>query len=252
MTSIADVPADCTSDLTFDLLLAGDLSEANERSVRKHAEQCARCHDRLGELERHREECAAAYPLESMPVARPAVGPQRRGRSAARVSLAALVVAAAVVLIVVRSPEDRGGRPSGDTRSKGAGYLTMYVQHGGAVRVGATGERVSPGDVLQFTYTIPAPRFLAVLSLDAAGHASVYFPDDQTTAWRAAPGTDVALPRSTTLDQSEGHETLFLLVCSEAVALEPIRAAVLASAEQPDLPASCQASRLEIEKRGPA
>src|SRR5262249_19317087 len=85
----------------------------------------------------------------------------------------------------------------------------------------------SPGDVVRFTTSTAAPAHLAVIGVDAAGEASVYFPprgaDDAIPA-----GDGVALPRGTELDATLGPEAVLAVFCARPIhrgALEGLRAA---------------------------
>jgi hypothetical protein len=134
------------------------------------------------------------------------------------------VVAAAAVLLLLRRPEDPG-----ETRVKGGGTrLSFYVKHDGVVRVGGADEPVFAGDALRFAYTTREARYFAVLSLDGAHHASVYYPPSPV-AVRAPPGVNVALPSSTVLDEALGVETLYGIFCPDPFELEPVRGALAES-----------------------
>src|SRR5262249_59866478 len=92
--------------------------------------------------------------------------PARRGPRAAAVA-AGLAAAAALLLFV---------RPSGE-RLKGTGFaLGMFVEHAEQVRRAGPGVTVAPEDAVRFTVTAPVESYVAVLSLDPAGHTSIYFP----------------------------------------------------------------------------
>jgi hypothetical protein len=108
---------------------------------------------------------------------------------------------------------------------------------------------VAPGDTLQFTYVSERARHLAVLSLDGADRASVYFPDGARAAPIAA-GRDVPLPRSTVLDEVLGPERLYGLFCEQPIALEPVRAQLERRRALPPLD-GCRVVQLAIEKRAP-
>src|SRR5690606_9245521 len=75
-----------------------------------------------------------------------------------------------------------------------------------------------------FVYSSTRPRYLAVLSMDAARHASVYFPDGPA-AVEVAAGVDVALPSSILLDDVVGRETIYGVFCGGPFELEPLRRA---------------------------
>ena len=149
---------------------------------------------------------------------------------------------AAAVLLVVRL------NPAEGTRTKGTSVkLGFYVKHGEHVRLGGPGERVSPGDALRFVYTTQNARHLAILSVDGARRASIYYPSGTTSAPVAA-GDDIALPMSTVLDDTLGDETIFGVFCAESFAVEPLRAALEASPDQAPALAGCVVEELTLRK----
>jgi hypothetical protein len=150
------------------------------------------------------------------------------------------VAAAAAIAIAVR--------PTPGERIKGPGLsLHMFVQHAGEVRRAAPGEIVAPGDAVRFAVTQPDGGYVAVLSLDPRGRASIYFPLGPR-AEPIAAGSEVALPLGTRLDGAQGTERLFGLFCSTPVELEPLRAA-LESGRPPPAPDGCQVTTWSFVKR---
>ena len=234
----------CVSDLRFDRMLAGEMDAAGVAEVRSHAAACAVCAARLREIE------VDAAPLPPLPVRGRARAPRTPWfRRAFALPAFGLAAAAAVILLLVMRRGDGGGGDDGGTRLKGSAHLSLFVSHGGQVRPAGPGDIVAPGDQLQLTYTAARATYLAVLSVDGARQASVYFPDDAPRAWRAEPGADVPLPRSTILDEVLGRETLYLLTCDKAVELAPLLA-TLAAGRAPSAH-GCSIETVELEKRAP-
>jgi hypothetical protein len=221
----------CASDLRLDQLMRGELAGDAERDTRAHVDGCAPCRARLAELEAARAKFRAAPP----PLKRPA--PARRWRWAAA---GGVLAAAAAVLLYVGLEQ-----PPGE-RSKGRSRFGLVVEHDGKQRRGRPGERVAPGDTLQFVYTSDARFYGAVLSVDGARHVSRYFPDGGEAA-ELLPGAQATVPRSTVLDETLGRETLFALDCDREVALAPLEAALAADASRLEAP-GCRVERFEIEK----
>jgi hypothetical protein len=126
----------------------------------------------------------------------------------------------------------------------------MYVQHEQAVRRALPGEAVAPGDVVRFVYSSREPRFLAILSVDGAGVASVYFPDGPETV--KVPGAeDAPLPLGTRLDGVLGEEQVVALFCERNRVLEPVRQALQAAAPAlPEVP-GCTLATFHFSKRAP-
>ena len=124
----------------------------------------------------------------------------------------------------------------------------MFVQHGGEVRRAGPGESVAPGDAVRFAVSTPSPAFVAVLSVDPAGRASIYFPEGPRAA-HVAGGAEVPLPLGTRLDATTGEERLVGLFCSSPVELEPVRLALQKAPDAAPLPTDCQGLRWSFVKR---
>ena len=223
----------CLSALKLDRWAAGELGSEQSEEVRAHVTDCARC---AAAAESLRPPAAALPPLRA--VAAPA---RPRARPHGLVFLAAGLAAAAALVLVVRTDRLR-------ERTKGPGFgVAMFVLHGDAVRKAGPGEVVAPGDTVRFAVTTPVAGYAAVLSLDPAGRASIYFPRGP----RAAPvgaGADVPLPLATRLDATVGEEHVVGLLCEHAVELEPVRAALEAGAGDA-IPGGCQVTRWRFAKR---
>ena len=156
----------------------------------------------------------------------------------------ALSVAAMVVLIL-RARETTYGE-----RAKGGDTLGFSVLHAGAVREGARGEIVHPGDRLRLVTTTTTTRFLTVLERDADGRTSVFFPREARAA-RQPAGRLVALPYSVQLDATLGVGTLFAVFCDADVAVAPLRDAVERLGAGAPWPAGCHVDSLAYETRAP-
>jgi Domain of unknown function (DUF4384) len=253
----------CRSGLELDRFLTGESGESESAQLLAHVEQCVSCTAQLAALRAVQAESLPPLRLLGAPPAPIAPGEQaeagridsaplplqrvsdkreRRGRWARRAFAAAAFAAAASMFLVLRADQ----RASSE-RLKGSGpSLQMYVQHGGEVRLAAPGEVVAPGDAIRFTVGLKAPAYVAVLSLDPAGRASVYFPIAERAA-QVPAGTEVALPLGTMLDATVGEERVFGLFCSSAVELEPLRARLQGEGLSP--PEGCQVTRWSFVKR---
>jgi hypothetical protein len=135
-------------------------------------------------------------------------------------------------------------------RSKGSGWrLGFYVSHSGAVREGAAGERVEPGDALRFTYSATEARYVAVLSVDGAKRASTYYPATGA-ATREEPGAEVALPLSTVLDDTLGEETIYGVGCLQPFDVEAVRRSLERAPDRAPALAGCNIDTLVLRKEG--
>ncbi|WP_437658469.1 DUF4384 domain-containing protein [Sorangium sp. So ce1182] len=243
-------PDGCLSELKLDELMAGQLDAAAAQEASAHVAGCARCSARLSEIEAERASFAASAPPLRLERGAPAGRAAAKARSPRRWLLPAaasgLAAAAAVALFLRAAPDGREAERPGE-RIKGAERIGFYVKRGGSVLPGGAGERLLPGDAIQFTYSSAEARYLVILSVDGASQASVYYPSGPVAA-RIEPGRDVLLPQSTVLDDTLGTERIYGLFCSEATAVEPLRAALAANPDAPPAPPGCDVDTLTAEK----
>jgi len=191
------------SDLRWDRLLAGDLSAADAATAREHAAVCSRCAARFAELESG---------------ARAFVVPRRRTFSVSLVVTAGALVAAAALVIVIRSQDPPAERP------KGAGGVQLVLVGGPRGRVAplSSGDRLQAGDTVQAAYTTKRDGFGAVLSRDGAGATAAYVPSSGDVMTPLPAGTMQAFPQSTVLDAVTGEEAIVVIWCEQARPLAPL------------------------------
>ncbi|MCA1827385.1 MAG: DUF4384 domain-containing protein [Myxococcales bacterium] len=220
MNAIAKTWTACVSALQLDRLRMG---EAVDGAVRAHVAGCEKCTRALEELRLD----------EPLPPLR--VVPLRRN-AWPRVVAGLSVAAAASVLLVLW--------PSSGVRTKGDGgpSLGMYVRHLALVRRVGPGEAVAAGDAIRFAVTMSEPKYVAILSVDPRGKASVYVPPSEVRA-----GSDVPLPIATRLDATAGEERIVGVFCERPFDAEALRAALeQGNFSEPD---GCKVVRWSFVKR---
>jgi hypothetical protein len=121
------------------------------------------------------------------------------------------------------------------------------VLHAGAVRRGGSDEPLMPGDRVRFVARSSAPSYVAVLSLDAAGRAAVYYPDAARAAALPA-GAEQAFASSVVLDDTIGPEHWYALFCREPIALAPLQASLQAQGKAWSAPAGCEVETVRVRK----
>ena len=224
----------CLSAFRLDRFRSGELPPTEAAQVQAHLEGCALCREASDVLSQAEAEFrASAMPLRA---------PRRKARRALLWGAGALAAAAACILAL---------QPTASLRSKGPGAsLGMYVQHGQDVRRALPGEALVPGDSVRFSYSSREASYLAILSRDGAGVATIYFPQGLEMA--AVPAAeDALLPLATRLDGVLGEETVLALFCPSARALEPLREALQASPQSsPEVP-GCKLATFHFTKRAP-
>jgi hypothetical protein len=237
-------PESCLSDFALDRLLGGELGADEESLAREHLGTCERCERRRSTLLAERD----AFAREGPALEARAHRVVRRLRPWIAGGIGLLAAAAAMVLW--RGVPKEGVPKEPGLRSKGSGWrLGFYVSHAGAVREGAAGERVEPGDALRFTYSATEARYVAVLSVDGAKRASTYYPASGA-ATREEPGAEVALPLSTVLDDTLGEETIYGVGCLQPFDVEAVRRSLERAPDRaPSLP-GCNVDTLVLRKEG--
>jgi hypothetical protein len=260
-------PAACLSELRLDRWVAGELNGPEREDVEAHLRGCRRCAARQDtrQLEKRRfQETAPPLPFQARPAVvvvqdagatvvtrkRPGFFSSKRAVVGAAAGLAVALAAAFILVPWALSP------CCGETlqvKGKGNHRVRFFVHDGaaGTVREGVFGETVRPGDRIRFAFndTALGDRSVALLSRDAAGKVSVYFPDGaRQTAPPPPPSADGLIAYSVQLDETLGPETLYAVYCAGAVALEPMQTA-LSRAFHPVWPTSCEVETIMIDKK---
>ncbi len=176
----------------------------------------------------------------------------------------AALAAAAVALVLL--PERETGVSDGDnepavmvealevTTPKGGGDLALglIVARQGHMHEAASGAIVYPGDIVQFTYDVDRDGYLAILSRDGGGIASIYFDDEAGRAAAVAGGRDVPVPVSIELDEVVGRERIYAVFCDRPVSVLAWRDALASGSSDgfaDRVPASCTLTTMELDKR---
>lgn len=239
----------CLSDLAFDTWRAGELGPAESSAADAHLARCARCRERRQELDTAAEAFLRSYPVLRPQSERGLAAPRRvphRSRPQTLAALAGVALAAGVLLFLGLRPPVRSGNEDG-TRLKGAERIGFVVRRGEQVFEGVDGQRVRPGDQLRFVATTQAARYLAILSRDGAGVASVYYPTAATHARRIDPAESGLLDSAVELDATLGAERVYGVFCESPFELEPLRAE-LERAKRLVAPPACRVDELQLVK----
>ena len=251
-----ELPEGCISDLRFDEWRAGELEPGLIEALESHLESCKRCQARHDQIEAGAEAFLAARPKLELPQPGTAstgeakVVPlkSKRARLLAWSSGALGLAAAATFAFVVgtQGSGDGAGTELG-LRSKGASHIGFFVKHGAEVREGADGQVVYPGDQLRFSITSLKAQHVAILSLDGAGVASIYYPGGDTSK-PVGVLNNHALESSVLLDDALGKERLWAIFCEAPFELNPLRESLEQHRELPPL-TDCSVDELSIVKQ---
>lgn len=258
----------CPSDLALDRLQAGELSEAQERDLRRHVADCTLCPERMSmrsvgfagfkDLDERQLLSAIRRRLDEAPPASLFDRVLQRLRVMAVPLSAAAVAAVTAVVLLGRpgsptNPDSTGGdpttQPSGfdETREKGGLALQVYRLVGGQAQQAVSGDTFHQGERLRFVVDLPTAGQVAVLGVEPQGGLYVAWPSAASDGKRPA-GKRQELPGAVALDASLGKEVLYLAFCpSEGTA--PAQSCKVGGAGQPpSCPVGCRLSPFVLNK----
>jgi hypothetical protein len=244
LKSGAERPRDCISDLAFDQWEAGELDRQRADELARHMAQCARCGEQR-QLLRAQAQAFISGPgrPEELPRLHARMLRPRSRRPRVLLPAVAGLLAAAATALLVFLPRDREHA----TRLKGSASVGFFVKRGERVERGSDGEHVQPGDQLRFTLRSDRPTHLAILSLDALGVVSVYFPRTAGQGPLLPIGEEIALDAGVELDATLGPEAIYAVRCQAPPAVDAL-AATLQRARTLQPPPGCELDVLRIFK----
>ena len=246
-------PNEHPSDLRLDALHLGELSPAQEASVRDHLSGCELCARRMT------LRSAAAFSAldpERMVTRLVHSVPARRRSWLSPPWMRRLLVpatacaAAAVVLLVLASersrPGDHGTAGVESVRPKGGEVaLRVFREQNGSGVERRSGDTFHGGDRVRFR--VDAPRldlspYIVILGVEESGKRSVYYPaaptDGPVLAARPEVRADGALAGAVELDDYVGDEWLYAVACAHRFAAADVVVVVPGAA--PRVPDACR------------
>lgn len=211
----------CVSDLVLDRVALGETTESERAAVAAHVAGCPGCAQASAALAADRAAWASEADVANLAVDVLARS-QRQTKQVwrqilLRRMLTPLAMGGAIALISFVAGPKLG------TRTKGEFSLSPYVLHPENASAGGLhlGEPLHPGDQLQFRYNGGQAGYLAIVSVDANGQVSSYYPPGPTAAPVEA-GRDVPLRTAVELDGTLGQEVIVGVRCQTALPLETI------------------------------
>ena len=256
---------------TLALRSAGDLPPDERDGVDAHLAECAACRAVASEIGSDRADYESRAEAErerlmaAIADAPREVGTTRRSRQRALgfgVAAAALAAAAGVALLVVGPQlrehlrEEAAAGEAPDVAFKGALAVRVVARRGDAQFAVRPDDALAAGDALRFVVTAPEPGWIAVLSVEATGRTSVFYPADPAGAgpWpMRLDGTDgtgqYELPGSIILDDALGSETYVVVFSREPFSKDVAeRAASALAAGRGGLPDGIVGRALRVRK----
>jgi hypothetical protein len=178
----ADTVAGCPPDPILELYLAGELPFGSLSRV--HVSSCPRCAARLEQMKRDGDAYLESESARAVAQRLRRLEPRKAGRRLAFAGWGAILplAAAAMWLLLFRTPV------TPDLHAKGAGAVSLVVDHGGAVAPW-NGRPLSPGDILQLSWTRADAAFVAVIGREDREAPVRWFPEKAALAERLPAGT---------------------------------------------------------------
>ena len=223
------------SDLRWDRLVAGELTEGEQAEAIAHAETCTACAARRAEITAGFDAFANVAPAL----------PQRARRWPRRVAaIGALAVAAAALVLVFRPAHE-------STRTKGGSGPQLMLAAGPRDRVApvVSGDRARPGDSVQAAYTATQDGFGAVLARDGSRATTAYVPAQGDAMVALPAGTLRSFPGSTILDDVVGAQVVVIVWCDTLRPIAPLVRELQATGRV-TAPAGCTVDHVELDVRG--
>jgi len=259
----------CPSELSLDRLVLGECGAIQRIFLRRHVQRCSQCLrdvamrekgllafpelDARAVVERlHEKLSGTELPGSAREVLESADPAHRSVTSGSSAWLATprMVFGAAVLLLVLglflqwRSP--RGGDDPA-VRSKGALAFEVFRERGEEQEQVESGGVFLPGDRLRFGVHLPRAGHLMIVGVEKTGRVYPCFPTGGDLASRpTATLKDGVLPGAILLDESQGAEWLYLVLCSKPFSLSGLRASASGALSAPD---ECAYTRFLMNKQ---
>ena len=186
--------------LTLMSFVSEDFDERTMSEIVNHLGRCIECDTVVNRLRREKEDFLQLYPVSpysSEPTGAKIIPFRARSILAIAASLFITVTAGFYVLT--------HDQPDG-YRIKGATQLDMYVLDETGVPSKRGDSIYYPGERIQFTYSTGRNRNLILLSIDTSRVITLFYPSQKDSSVKLAPGRDLPLPHSITLDGYIGPE----------------------------------------------
>jgi len=238
--------AGCPSEVMLQRLRAGELSLEQQQTVQSHVDGCTRCAARLAQQAAGFHAFAEADPVRMLAAIRRAADGRPNGTAQAfwtrwprwwRAALAPLgaLTAAAVVLGVMRSTGVLRVEPGdGLNRLKGGPTLHVFHPQNGTAVEALSGERLMPGEALQFTVDLPQDSLVRIMGVEANGTLYSLWPPNGAPAFESMQaGGGHRIPGAFTLDEAAVSETFYVIACT------PRSAPPTCQSQGADKPPSC-------------
>jgi hypothetical protein len=226
---MTDTTAQHPSSMLLDRLSIGALGALEASQTEEHLSNCAPCQQRVAEqlesFERFEGVSDAMFAsLQRRLQTQRARTPLRWWMAGA--TAASLAAAAWLVLpSSVREPYEYG--------VKGGPSLQVFVRGDGHAAPVRDGARLHPGDQIRFVTQSAGLQYLLIVSRDAAGTVSVYYPFGGERSGAVSPKGAQAIPGSIELDSTLGEENLYAFFSKVPIDVSTVKQRLERNTSQP-------------------
>lgn len=200
---------------------AGELHGGELQRVRMHTDDCAECRSVLQDFTVTRAALRTTLPFAALE-ARLERSP-RRFLSGWRTGLIAAGALATVLGAVLLAPRSIVSESRPTTQTKGTSTLDFVVKSGEQVRAGNDGDRLRPGDALEFRYDSNGLGYVLIVGVDADGKVFPYVTSGDRSA-TAGKGVTLS-PNAVVLDADLRSERVFALFSREPIGVDEVKPA---------------------------
>jgi anti-sigma factor RsiW len=209
------------SALALDALVLDALPRADRERAEAHLAACEPCRTQVRAL----RGLQAQLPPRAMTRTLDVVHHRERWRSLAglaRIAIAPVVLAAALLVIVVRLRAPVTA--TGELAIKGGPAFQIYALRDHTVFAVADGTPLVRGDEIRFAVTPAGATHVLIASLDGGGHVTIYFPYHGERSEPVEPASRTELPGSIVLDDAPGPERVVAVFSTSPVAAAEVAA----------------------------
>ncbi len=242
----------CPSDLKLDRYVLGETEADQSAELARHLLDCSSCRTRLSARETAEDRLKQRYSsfekLDLM-MSRAGHSPRRAPVRFWALISGGLAAAAGLVLWWGGVGGETVLRTDQGFRTKGGLTLSYHVKRGDRVFEAGVDERLQPGDAIQFSVHAAGSGYLAILSLDGAKTATVYYPQ-ASHAEAFTPGRH-SLALSTVLDQTLGHERVWAVMCEQPFDVGILRTELEQRGADALVLDQCRTDELSFDKTAP-
>ena len=245
----ACVPEVCPSELALDLLHVGALSEEERAQVTRKIAECTGCQHRIVLRDQGppgfatiNTKAMVASIYDKVRSSKSESRPQWPWRMSG-------LAAAALFLLVVQNPRFTEKEVSLDRIQAKGRKLHVFRQFNGQPERMESGSRFFSGDRVRFAITANGAFHVVIVSYEANGERSIYYPLSGEYSAKLPAQLDGAMPGAIQLDSYQGIEWIYLVMCDRPFAASDLMWTRVRDRPTLTAPVGCRVEPFQMIKR---